>query len=128
MTFFASGRDEGKSFDAWIQLALERVLVDPDFLLRIERDPPQLGDGAVYPLSDFEVASRLSFFLWSSIPDEPLLALAEQGRLRSRGVLLQQARRMLGDPRAKALVDNFGAQWLHLNNLSDVVGDPALFP
>ena len=126
--FFESGRGGGGSFDAGIQLALERMLADPDFLLRIERDPAGAAPGAPYPLSPVEVASRLSFFLWGSIPDEPLLDAAEQGRLAAPAEIEAQVRRMLADPRARSLVDDFAAQWLHLRNLEDVKGDPVPFP
>ena len=126
--FFESGREGGGDFTAGIQLALERMLVDPDFLLRIERDPAGAAPGAPYRLSDVEVASRLSFFLWGSIPDEPLLDVAERGTLAEPTVLEAQVRRMLADPRARSLVDDFAAQWLHLRNLEDVTGDPVPFP
>ena len=126
--FFDRGREDGGSFDAGIQLALERMLVDPDFLLRIERDPAGAAPGEPYGLSDVEVASRLSFFLWGSIPDEPLLDAAEQGTLTDPAVLDAQVRRMLADPRARSLVDDFAVQWLHLRNLEDVTGDPVPFP
>ncbi len=128
LAFFDSGRDSGGSFDAGVQLALERMLVDPDFLLRVERDPAGAVPGAPYRLSDVEVASRLSFFLWGSIPDEPLLAAAERGTLTEPAVLEAQVRRMLTDPRARSLVDDFAVQWLHLRNLEDVTGDPVPFP
>jgi hypothetical protein len=106
LTFFASGRKDGGSFDAGIQFALERVLVDPDFLLRVHRDPPASKEAA-YRLSDVEIASRLSFFLWSSVPDDRLLDLAERGQLARPAILEQQVRRMLADPRAAAaLVDD----------------------
>ena len=117
LEFFESGRSSGGSFDAGIQLALERLLTDPDFLLRIEPDPAQAAPGQPYRLSDMEVASRLSFFLWSSIPDEALLDLAERGELTDPRILEQQVRRMVADPRAQALVDNFATQWLHLRSL-----------
>ena len=126
--FFDSGRQDGGSFDAGIQLALERMLVDPDFLLRMERDPAGAAPGEPYRLSDVEVASRLSFFLWGSIPDEPLLDAAEQGGLTDPDVLEAQVRRMLADPRARSLIDDFAMQWLHLRNLEDVTGDPVPFP
>ena len=126
--FFDSGRESGGGFDAGIQLALERMLVDPDFLLRIERDPDGAAPGAPYRLSDVEVASRLSFFLWGSIPDEPLLDAAERGALTDPVELEAQVRRMLADPRARSLVDDFAIQWLHLRNLEDVTGDPVPFP
>ena len=126
--FFDSGRARGGSFDAGIQFALERMLVDPDFLLRVERDPAGAAPGAPYRLGDVEVASRLSFFLWGSIPDEPLLDAAERGALSDPAVLEAQVRRMLADPRARSLVDDFAVQWLHLRNLEDVTGDPVPFP
>src|SRR5262249_498981 len=99
--FFETGRREGHSFDAGIQFALERMLVDPDFLLRVYRDPaaPKHGEPS-YRLNDLEVASRLSFFLWSSIPDERLLDLAERGQLTNPATLEKEVRRMLADPRA----------------------------
>ncbi len=126
--FFDSGRESGGSFDAGVQLALERMLVDPDFLLRIERDPAGAAPGAPYRLSNVEIASRLSFFLWGSIPDDALLDAAEAGRLSEPAVLDEQVRRMLADPRARSLVDDFAMQWLHLRNLEDVKGDPVPYP
>ncbi len=128
MEFFDNGRKEGGSFDAGIQFALERVLVDPDFLLRVYRDPASAASKP-YKLSDLEIASRLSFFLWSSIPDDRLLALAERGQLSNSANLEKEARRMLADPRASAaLVDDFAAQWLNLRRLSEVVVDPDRYP
>jgi hypothetical protein len=137
--FFDSGRRDGASFDAGIQFALERMLVDPDFLLRVHRDsqkpstasPQPLAPGAVaaHRLSDLEVASRLSFFLWSSIPDERLIDLAERGELTRPLILEQQVRRMLADPRATtALVDDFAAQWLNLRRVGEVVVHPDSYP
>ena len=128
LAFFDSGRESGGSFDAGIQLALERMLVDPDFLLRIERDPAGAAPGLPYRLGDVEIASRLSFFLWGSIPDEALLDAAERGMLTDPAVLEAEVRRMLADPRARSLVDDFAVQWLHLRNLEDVTGDPVPFP
>jgi hypothetical protein len=187
LQFFDSGRRDGENFDAGIQFALERMLVDPDFLLRVHRDskPRSTGSGVVqalrpavaadlppsrlrrfgeprrssrvdqasgggkvrttsaktapspqarvpaqaHALSDLEVASRLSFFLWSSIPDEPLLALAERGELTKPSTLESQVRRMMADPRAtKALVDDFAAQWLNLRRVSEVVVHPDSYP
>ena len=126
--FFDRGRREGGSFDAGIQFALERALVDPDFLLRVYRDPAAT-DRVVNPLSDMEVASRLSFFLWGSGPDEPLLDLAERGQLTRPAILEQQVRRMLADSRAsRALVDGFAAQWLNLRRVEEVVVDPDRYP
>ena len=130
LEFYDQGRRIG-SFDAGVQFALERLLVDPDFLLRVERDPGQLASGQpIYGLSDLEIASRLSFFLWSSVPDEELLSLAEQGRLTGDPVELErQARRLLADPRAtKALVEDFAAQWLNLRRVGEVVVDPNRYP
>ena len=130
--FFASGRREGGSFDAGIQFALERMLVDPDFLLRVQKDPPaRSGEAgpATHRLTDIELASRLSFFLWSSIPDERLLGLAERGELSRPDVLAQQVRRMLDDPRAaSAFVDDFAAQWLNLRRVGEVVFHPDVYP
>ncbi len=127
MTFFADGRRDGGTFESGIQFALERMLVDPDFLLRVYRDRAT-GDGT-YRLSDLELASRLSFFLWSSIPDETLLSLAEKNRLSDPSTLDQQVKRMLADPRAvDALVDDFAAQWLNLRRVAEVVVDPERYP
>jgi hypothetical protein len=127
MEFFARGARNG-GFEAGIQQGLERILVSPDFLFRIEQEPATVPAKGVYRLTDFELASRLSFFLWSSIPDDELLAAAERGRLSNPAALEQQVRRMLADPRAKALVDNFAGQWLVLRNIRDVSPDPDLFP
>ena len=127
MEFFRSGRDDG-SFDSGIQLALERLLISPDFLFRVARDPIDIAPATTYELSDLDLASRLSFFLWSTGPDDELLDLAEQGRLRDVAVLEGQARRMLADPRADELVRNFSGQWLYLRNLRSVVPDAIAFP
>ena len=127
MDFYASGRREG-DFDAGIQFVLERLLVDPDFLFRIERDPADLPPGTPYRLSDLELASRLSFFLWSSIPDEELLETAIRGELSDPVVLEQQTRRLLSDARASALVDNFASQWLRLRNLASQQRESAEYP
>jgi mono/diheme cytochrome c family protein len=117
LDFFERGRADG-SFDDGIRAALERLLVSPDFLFRIEADPRGVAPGAAYRLSDVELASRLSFFLWSSGPDDELLDLAVRGRLRQPGVLDQQVRRMLAAPRARAaLVNNFFGQWLQTRNV-----------
>ena len=127
--FFRQGRAEGGSFDAGIQLALERLVVDPEFLLRIYRGPSGVEAGEAYALDDLEVASRLSFFLWSSIPDEELLGLAEAGRLSDPEALVAQARRMLSDQRARdALVDGFAAQWLNLRLIPEQLADPDKYP
>ena len=147
MAFFADGRRDGRSFESGVQFALERMLVDPDFLLRVYRDPrPSAKPSALsskpsafsaqpsggpqpYRLSDLELASRLSFFLWSSIPDDQLLTLAEQHKLSDPAVLEQQVKRMLADPRSTdALVDDFAAQWLNLRRVAEVVVDPERYP
>jgi mono/diheme cytochrome c family protein len=115
--FFRTARATG-TFDTGIRAALERLLTSPDFLFRIEADPEKIAPATAYRLSDVELASRLSFFLWSSIPDEELLDLAIRGRLRDPGVLDQQARRMLAEPRARGtLIDNFFGQWLQTRNV-----------
>jgi len=127
--FFREGRDAGGSFDAGIQLALERLVVDPEFLLRIYREPAAASSGVVYALDDLEVASRLSFFLWSSIPDERLLALAERDGLLEPEALRAETRRMLADSRAvDALVEGFAAQWLNLRLLPEKLADPDKYP
>jgi len=116
MQSYQAGRQAG-DFEEGIQKALARLLADPQFLYRIEADHPQLADGAVYRISDIELASRLSFFLWSSIPDDTLLDLASQGLLSEPKILIQQVRRMLADPRSNQLVTNFAGQWLRLREL-----------
>jgi Protein of unknown function (DUF1592)/Protein of unknown function (DUF1588)/Protein of unknown function (DUF1585)/Protein of unknown function (DUF1587)/Protein of unknown function (DUF1595) len=126
MTFYTSGRSEG-SFENGIQSALERILVSPRFLYRIEA-PPAIPTDGNYRISELELASRVSFFLWSSIPDDQLLTLATNGRLREPAVLEQQVKRMLADPRARALTDNFADQWLQLTDIENVNHDPILFP
>jgi mono/diheme cytochrome c family protein len=115
-------------FEAGIEMALSAVLVSPQFLFRVERDPAGIPPNTVYRVSDLELASRLSFFLWSSIPDDQLLAAAIAGRLREPAVLEREARRMLADPRSRALVSNFASQWLHLRNLESITPDMRLFP
>ena len=130
LDFYDQGRAAADSFEHGVQFALERLLIDPDFLLRVHRDPIDLPAAqAAYPLDDVDLASRLSFFLWSSVPDDELLALAEQGALSDPAVLERQARRMLADPRAtEALVDDFTAQWLNLRRVAEVVVDPIIYP
>ena len=127
LEFFDRGRRDGGSFDAGIQFALERVLVDPDFLLRVHRDP-RAGPRR-HRLSDLEVASRLSFFLWSSIPTSRCSIWPSADELTKPAILEQQVRRMLADPRAtRALVDDFAAQWLNLRRVDEVVVDPDRYP
>ena len=125
--FYNQGRLDG-GFEVGIQFALERVLVSPDFLFRIEQDPADAQPGAMYEISDIELASRMSFFLWSSPPDDELLNQAERGALREPGMLEQQVQRMMADPRADAFIKNFVGQWLYLRNLEDFYPDPAAFP
>jgi mono/diheme cytochrome c family protein len=127
LPFFREGRRDG-DFDVGIEAALSAVLVSREFLFRIERDPPGLAKGSAYRVSDIELASRLSFFLWSSIPDDELLDAAERGELRRETVLVRQVRRMLADPRSRSLVTNFAGQWLHLRNLDSITPDARLFP
>jgi len=127
LSFYLSGRRQ-RDFDAGIQSALARLLVDPDFLFRIERDPPRAASSTAYRVSDLELASRVSFFLWSSIPDDELLEVAASGKLKEPKVLGEQVRRMLADARSKTLVENFTGQWLVLRNLRSVSPDPNVFP
>ena len=127
LDFYRSGRAEG-SFDDGIQFALERMLVDPEFLFRIERDVPAAAPGAPYRLGDLELASRLSFFLWSSIPDAELLQTAIEGRLSDPAVLETETRRLLADRRSRALIDNFVSQWLRLRNLDAQQRESAEYP
>jgi hypothetical protein len=128
ITFYQAGRHEGRSFDAGIELVLRRILASPSFVYRVEPDPVDLAPGTAYRISDFELASRLSFFLWSSVPDEELFKVAEQGRLKDPATLEQQVRRMLADPRADALVVNFAGQWLQLRNLRTTLPNSEEFP
>ena len=127
LRFYGEGRREG-TFDDGIQFALERLLADPKFLFRIEREPIDIAPGTVYAVSDLELASRLSFFLWSSIPDAALLDAAARGALRAPDGLERQVRRMLADDRSRALVDNFVGQWLTLRNLPSAAPDLNAFP
>ncbi len=126
MGFFSTGYTKG-GFDGGIQLALERVLVSPYFIYRVEADPPQAKPGVPYRISDVELASRLSFFLWSSLPDDTLLDLAIAGRLRNPAVLEQQVTRMVADPRSSAMIENFFGQWLFLRNMKLHRPDPKAF-
>jgi len=125
--FYQKGR-AGADFETGIQNAIQAMLVSPEFLFRIEQDPPAVEAGRALPISDVELASRLSFFLWSTIPDDELLGLAERGKLKDPAVLEHQVRRMLDDPRADTLVSNFAGQWLSLRNVETVKPDPVIFP
>ena len=127
LAFYRTGR-VAEGFETGIRMALERLLVDPEFLFRIERDPEDVPAGASYRLTDLELASRLSFFLWSSIPDDELLDAATRGRLSDPAARERQVRRMLADPRSRALVDNFAGQWLSLRSVEGIAPDPNLFP
>jgi hypothetical protein len=124
--FYEMGRADGGSFDDGVELALRRMLVSPEFLVRIEADPAGVAPDTPYAVTDLELASRLSFFLWSSIPDDELLAVAERGELSDPVTLERQVRRMVEDPRSAALTENFVGQWLQLRNLATVIrpGDP----
>ena len=119
---------EGGGFEAGIERALSAILVSPQFLFRIEREARDVPSGTPYRVSDFELASRLSYFLWSSLPDEALLEAAASGGLHAASNLEPQVRRMLADSRSKSLVDNFASQWLHLRNLDSIRPDMRLFP
>lgn len=126
MDFYTIAQEDGGDFEDGIELALRRLLVSPEFLVRIEADPENVGAEEAYRISDIELASRLSFFLWSSIPDEELLSLAEQNQLGRTLELEQQITRMITDPRSHALTQNFAGQWLQLRNLASIVrpGEP----
>jgi len=126
MTFYESGRRDG-GFDAGIEEGLQRILASPKFVFRVERDPAGVTS-PVYRISDVELASRLSFFLWSSIPDDQLLNAAAKGTLSDPVVLEKQIRRMLADPKAEALTSNFAGQWLHLRNVTNILPNSDLFP
>lgn len=127
LAFFEEGRD-GMTFERGIQTAIRGMLASPKFLFRTTDDPADLSPGDIYPLDDLALASRLSFFLWSSIPDDELLSLAENRQLSHPDVYEAQVRRMLADPKAQALVDNFAGQWLFLRNLQSARPDVATFP
>jgi len=127
MELYRAARAEG-DFDAAIEMALSAILVNPQFLFRIETDPPGVAPNAAYRIPDIQLASRLSSFLWSSIPDDMLLNLAERGELHKHEVLERQVIRMLADSRSRSLVSNFAGQWLHLRNLESITPDLRLFP
>ncbi len=127
LTFYQRGRNKG-GFEQGIEMGIRRIISGPEFVFRVENDPSNIAPNTPYRISDLELASRLSFFLWSTVPDEPLFNLAAQGKLKDPVVLEQQVRRMLADPKADALVTNFAAQWLQLRNLRGMVPDPDVFP
>lgn len=128
LSLYEQGRSDSGTFEGGIQMALEGLLVSTEFLFRIEHDPSNLAKDDAYPISDLDLASRLSFFLWSSIPDDELLTVAEQGRLRDPKVLEQQVKRMLKDDRSKTLVSDFADQWLLLRNLPQLSKNQDIFP
>jgi hypothetical protein len=127
LEFYQSGRKTA-TFERGIQNALDRMIASPKFIYRVERDPVGAAPGAVYRVTDYELASRLSFFLWSSIPDDQLLQAARLGTLHTPAVLNQQVKRMLADPKSQALVDNFAGQWLYLRNLKNLQPNSNEFP
>ncbi|MGH9254907.1 MAG: DUF1592 domain-containing protein [Vicinamibacterales bacterium] len=127
LALYKTGAQNG-GFESGVRLALQKILVSPDFVFRAEVDPPGAAPGTIYSISDVELASRLSFFLWSSIPDDQLLAVAESGRLSDPSVLQAQVRRLMSDPRSEALVKNFAGQWLFLRNIARISPDTTTFP
>jgi hypothetical protein len=127
MALYQRGAQNG-GFEAGVRLALQKILVSPEFIFRMELDPAGAAPGSAHRISDVELASRLSFFLWSSIPDDDLLAAAERGPLSDPSVLAAQVRRMLADPRSHALVKNFSGQWLYLRNIAGIQPDSTSFP
>jgi hypothetical protein len=127
MSFYERGRSRG-SFEDGVRLGLRRMLASPSFVYRPEAEPQHAAQGTVYPIADLELATRLSFFFWSSIPDEPLVRLGESGQLSKPEVLTAQVRRMLSDSRAEAFVNNFAGQWLQLRNLRGLIPNSDMFP
>ena len=127
MSFYAQGYKDGK-FNVGIERALERVLADPSFVFRTEAEPANVSNGKTYRISDLELASRLSFFLWSSIPDDTLINLAAQNKLHEPAVLEAQVKRMLMDPKSDQMVVNFAGQWLNLRGMASVFPIPGIFP
>ncbi|MEY4640687.1 MAG: hypothetical protein RLZZ227_681 [Pseudomonadota bacterium] len=128
MDFFRDGREEGGSFDYGIEAALQRVLVDPEFIYRSEIEPAEAVAGSLYAISDLELASRLSFFLWSSIPDAELVAVASANKLHEPKVLEEQVQRMIADPRSEAFIENFTGQWLNVRGMAASEPVVELFP
>jgi hypothetical protein len=128
MGFFRAGREQGGSFDYGIEAALQLVLADPEFIYRAEIEPEQVAAGTPYEISDLELASRLSFFLWSTIPDQELLQLAQENKLREPGVLEEQVERMIADPKSQAFVENFTGQWLNVRGMAASEPVVEMFP
>jgi hypothetical protein len=127
LAFYRDGRRKG-TFETGVQLALRRLLASPSFVFRAEDEPADAKAGVVFQLNDHELATRLSFFLWSSMPDDTLFRLAAQGQLRRPAILEAQVRRMIADPRADALLQNFAGQWLHVRNLQNAAPNTDEFP
>ena len=128
MEFYEAGRSEGGSFDSGVEAALQRVLADPEFVYRREAEPAGIAAGKSYRISDLDLASRLSFFLWSTVPDDELIDLAAQGKLKDSAVLEKQVRRMLADPKSEAMIANFTGQWLGVRSLKTSEPVVDLFP
>lgn len=128
LTFYQSGRNDGGDFETGIRTALQAILASPEFVFRFERTPENIAPGTNYRISDLELASRLSFFLWSSGPDNELITVASQNKLRDPAILEKEVKRMLADPRSEALTQNFAGQWLHLQNLRNAAPDLLLYP
>ncbi|MEP7353410.1 MAG: DUF1592 domain-containing protein, partial [Acidobacteriota bacterium] len=128
LSFYQASRNRGGNFDQGIESSIRLILSDPQFIFRFEPHPATVAEGTAYRVTDLELASRLAFFLWSSLPDETLLNLAAQNKLRDNAVLEQQVRRMLADSRSDALVKNFGEQWLYVRNMKNTFPDPQEFP
>ncbi len=128
LSFYQASRNRGGNFDQGVESGIRMILSDPQFVFRFEPEPANISTGTVYRISDTELASRLAYFLWSSLPDEQLLGLATQSKLHETATLEQQVRRMLADPKADALVDNFASQWLYLRNMKNTFPDPQEFP
>jgi Protein of unknown function (DUF1592)/Protein of unknown function (DUF1588)/Protein of unknown function (DUF1587)/Protein of unknown function (DUF1585)/Protein of unknown function (DUF1595)/Ca-dependent carbohydrate-binding module xylan-binding/Cytochrome C oxidase, cbb3-type, subunit III len=128
MKLFSMADKQGDPFEKSVSLGLRAALVSPHFLFRIEKDAEPNNPKAVHPVSEYELATRLSYFVWSSMPDDELFALAAKGELRKAGILEAQVRRMLADPKARALTDNFAAQWLNLRMLPLIEPDKKVFP
>src|SRR5262249_44642612 len=128
MTFFDEGRAEGGNFDYGIEAVVQRVLADPEFIYRSELEPANAAPGSPYQINDLELAARLSFFLWSSIPDEELIELASQDKLREPKVLELEVKRMIADPRSNAFVENFTGQWLNVRGMAASEPVVDLFP
>ena len=127
MTYYEYGRKKG-NFDEGIRTAIQAILAKPEFIFRFEEQPANLPAGQNYRISDLELASRLAYFLWSSIPDQQLITVATEGKLKNPAILEQQVKRMLADPKSEALAMNFAGQWLRLNRIKDAVPEALLFP